>query len=339
MLKPIVVAILFYYRLAVINWSVLLIELSISPPIELDDTVSFQNKSCTDFPKCTTWVYWLRFQAAKYSESFLIDQPDLKPSAVAEYAEEDVYKDYSKPFVIRGAAIDLARKWGHDENNPDKAYEHMRTRFGDEEVIVARNLSHSDISKVQDEFFITTLRKYIDAIQKDPSLLDYVIFEDSFMDKYINETRVYVSKVTNRSLRCSQLFFGNKNSGSVWHYALLPNVFIEIYGAKHWCFIHPSEWINMRAFFNPYIYARSALYSGIERKIPRTCTTLYPGDILYNPPWTWHTVYNIETFNLGIATRIKTLLDYILPTTPGFRDLIITDLMSDTDDPELLDYI
>ena len=155
------------------------------------------------------------------------------------------------------------------------------------------------------EIYYTTLRQYVNSIQKNTSLLDYHIFEDSFSDEYMNELKPYFQKVYKKPYHTSHMFFGNKNSGSSWHYANNENVFIEIYGVKHWCFINIHEWIFMRAWASDFSYQRA--YPPYLEKIPHSCVSLYPGDILYMPSWTWHQVQNLGTLNLGIANRITPL--------------------------------
>lgn len=299
------IAIAYYFRLSVVNWSVVLLELAISSPIELDETVSYQNKTCTDFPECTSWTYWLRFHAAKYTETFLTDRPIVQPTRVQEYSEDEPNKDYSKPFVLRGAAMDLATSWGYDEDDENLAYDYLKRRFGDKEIYVYRNTTVDNDVAADDSVYYTTLRQYVNSIQKNKSLLDYNIFEDSFSEEYMDELYPYVSKVDNQNfVHTSHLFFGNKNSGSKWHYAHNSNVFIEIYGVKRWCFIDIHEWIFMRAYFDPFMYARQRAYLPYLEKIPKSCVSLYPGDILYNPPWTWHQVQNSGALNLGVANRV-----------------------------------
>lgn len=290
--------------LNVINWSVVLFEQIFFDPVLLNNTLLYQNISCSQLEECNTWIYWFRFQSAKLSESYLLNMPDVIPGSVMEYTENDSNKYYLNPFVIRKAALNLSTSWGYDENKPDKMYKYLKQRFGKHQVLVYKNQTNDILHAKSNDFYYIKLEYFIDILQEDPSILDTVIFDDTFREDYMSDLVPYVKKVTNLRVVTSHLFMGNKKSGSHWHYNQNSNIFIQVYGSKHWCFIKKYNWIYMRSLFRPVVFARSMVNSKILRKIPKTCVTLYPGDILFNPGFTWHEVENKDNFNLGIANRI-----------------------------------
>ena len=290
--------------ISIISWSAVLVEQLFSDPVLLNNTPSYQNISCNQLEECNTWIYWMRFNAAKLCEKQLLNEPDITPGTVTEYTEKDPHKDYSNPFVIRGAALDLARTWGYDPNDPNKKYDYLKTRFGKYDALVLRHQTSDFVHGDSDNFYYTKFEKYIDMVQKNTSLMDGIMFEDEFRDAYTSDLLPYVLKITNMTVATSHLFMGNRNVTSTWHYAMNSNAFIQVYGTKHWCFIKQYNWVYMRAYFHPILYGRSFVNSNILRKIPKTCVTLYPGDMLFNPGFKWHAVQNIDTFNLGIANRL-----------------------------------
>ncbi|MFT4623688.1 MAG: hypothetical protein ACI8PZ_002344 [Myxococcota bacterium] len=100
------------------------------------------------------------------------------------------------------------------------------------------------------------------------------------------------------------------------HHAPGGNFFLQLAGRKRWtvidpaytAFVHP---VNGR----PFQYCNSA-YGGFRAAelrgegpdhplacIPRQQATLEPGDLLYNAPWWWHEVENLDVFNVGCAVR------------------------------------
>lgn len=106
------------------------------------------------------------------------------------------------------------------------------------------------------------------------------------------------------------LFMGPECSGSSLHCAVGGNFFFNIYGHKRWTLIDPK--------YTPYLSSTPAhnfsfVISGEDtdnpsdllKKIPKYEIILEPGDILFNPPWWWHSVYN-EDFTIACAVRDHT---------------------------------
>ena len=115
-----------------------------------------------------------------------------------------------------------------------------------------------------------------------------------------------------------QAFIGPANSETEIHNAHISNFFIQVYGKK--------EWILYPNFNVPFIDPPSTL-NGIFRNSPSRINgqpfnpfhpyyegypyfkyldgyhlVLEPGDILYNPPFMWHTVRNL-TDSIGVGYR------------------------------------
>lgn len=44
-------------------------------------------------------------------------------------------------------------------------------------------------------------------------------------------------------------------------------------------------------------------YFPLYKFAPKMVATLEPGDVLFNPPWQWHMIENLEDESIGVATR------------------------------------
>lgn len=109
----------------------------------------------------------------------------------------------------------------------------------------------------------------------------------------------------------SQLIIGRgrKNNtittGTGWHCAIGNNWFIQVVGHKRWYFLNPKY----SSLFGPLRYASSAFIIGnqkikkLQKHLPIEYVDLYPGDLLYNPDWYWHTIYNDDGLTIGVPIR------------------------------------
>jgi len=106
-------------------------------------------------------------------------------------------------------------------------------------------------------------------------------------------------------------------TGTSLHCANGDNMFLNIKGRKEWHFIHPSYTPLLSPLVSKYgTYAVAGVekyllndWSSIIEKypffkfIPVYKVVLEEGDVLFNPPWWWHSVRNLDYFTLGSATR------------------------------------
>jgi len=106
-------------------------------------------------------------------------------------------------------------------------------------------------------------------------------------------------------------------TGSSLHCANGDNIFLNIKGRKEWHFIHPSYTPLLSPILSKYgMYAVAGVEKSLLNKwvsiietfpyfkfIPVYKVVLEEGDVLFNPPWWWHSVRNLDGFTLGCATR------------------------------------
>lgn len=115
-----------------------------------------------------------------------------------------------------------------------------------------------------------------------------------------------------------QWFISRSNqTGTSLHCANGDNIFLNIKGRKEWHFIHPSFTPLLSPILSKYgVYAVAGVEKSLLSKwdaikeiypyfifIPVYKVVLEEGDVLFNPPWWWHSVRNLENFTVGCATR------------------------------------
>lgn len=113
-----------------------------------------------------------------------------------------------------------------------------------------------------------------------------------------------------------QLFVGKAGTGTPLHHAAVYNMFYMITGRKEWTFVDPYD----TTFIYPVsIAGRAANFAMVlwpdeynEKEFPlfKYCpvyqATMNPGDVLFNPPWWWHAIKNIDEKTVGVASRWHT---------------------------------
>ena len=119
----------------------------------------------------------------------------------------------------------------------------------------------------------------------------------------------------------SHFFIGyntkDKISGTNMHCAGNGNFFCMIKGKKQWTFIDPQySYLLKGRVAQTGIHAQTLCdmpdtkiseYPKILKHLPRYETILEPGDLLWNAPWWWHRIKNInideDEYNIAIAIR------------------------------------
>lgn len=113
-----------------------------------------------------------------------------------------------------------------------------------------------------------------------------------------------------------QIFVGKEGTGSPFHDAGVWNMFYQVDGRKTWWFIDPYDsflgypvallgraaGILMCLWPNEYNKEAFPLF----QYCPIYSATLEPGDVLFNPPWWWHSIKNVSPTSIGVASRWHT---------------------------------
>ena len=111
----------------------------------------------------------------------------------------------------------------------------------------------------------------------------------------------------------NQFFIGRKATGSGFHCAGIWNFFMMIEGEKKWTFVdpeltwmmYPSIRVGAVAFSSLVFFpdqSDPSVYR-LYKYCPRYSVHLKPGDVLFDPPWWWHTVENKTPTSVAVATR------------------------------------
>lgn len=221
-----------------------------------------------------------------------------------------------RPVVVRGfaATSPAARRWTEES---------LRDSLGDVACSVY----------VQDEESVTrswdlgtrmesvTFAEYLDRRRTEPLYLnnstELFLARPHLVDELPLQTlrgRFHTPGGTWDELVTANLFVGAKHVFSAVHCAYGGNFFVEVAGRKRWVFVDPALGPHLHAIpGRPFQYLKSA-YGGsradraldrasVLARLPRYEVVLEPGDLLYNPPWWWHEVDNLDDFTVGVALR------------------------------------
>lgn len=211
-------------------------------------------------------------------------------SSEALFAASD---GFSRPVVVRGLHR-LRRDWSVDA---------LIGAFGDTPILFNDDYGYR----------MHPLR----VLREDPGADRYVtnceqllarhpeLVEDLAVDAYRPWTR--------KRPYCAQLFLGARRSlGLYFHCANNFNAFTMLHGRKRWTLVHPDH----SYFMYPIVSRHSAYVASIINHVeappgatelfgfcPRYEVVLEPGDVLFNPPWWWHQVENLDETTVGCASR------------------------------------
>ena len=231
----------------------------------------------------------------------------------SEIDAEHFYKEYvlkGRPVVIRGGASASAacKTW----NIP-----FFRRHYGDAEVQILDPEGESEyrgpIREVLDSVG-TTRRLYIYGatnLMRDHKELVEDMGVLTFRDYMTRRPGGYAG---------SQLFLGvHERSGSGWHCATGSNLFFMVQGQKRWTFasadytwlLYPLVNQTCQTLISPLCLLMGRRYDiDYIRKhfplfefCPRQEVTLEPGDVLFNPAWSWHNVENLTRESIAVSSR------------------------------------
>ncbi|GAB4253342.1 MAG: hypothetical protein Kow0079_08800 [Vicingaceae bacterium] len=254
----------------------------------------------------------------------------VKNISLREFKEK--YQKPGIPVIFDGLAKDwkCVKDWNLD---------YFINLHGDDKILVV------DQEKIilGDNYKTTTLREVLENIKKGES--DYYRFypllnrhpehikdfDYKWLIKHRNKPAFYEN---------FQAFIGGDQTKSVIHNAAASNIFVQVHGVKEWR-LYP---IDYSIVIDPYpiknIY-RSAPYKTEEgpfdpfnpnyenpyslyKYIDSYEAVLNPGDVLWNPPYWWHTIVN-HGETIGVGYRWVNPFHYIkMSPLFAFLDLFAT---------------
>jgi len=229
-----------------------------------------------------------------------------KDLSLDEFLNEYVKKGI--PVILEGAAKDwpCSQKW---------SLEYFKNLHGDDEIVMVDQI---DIARGYEK---TTLADVIDNIRSGggkyyrfyPLLSRHPEHIMDFDYKWL-----FARKHKKNLAEAFQVFIGGKDSETPLHNASACNLFVQTYGEKKWILYHKyhtpvidprpvrniyrSAPIRGKYYFNPFEenpdYETYPMYEYIDGYE----VVLKPGDVLWNPPYTWHTVKNLSD-SIGVGYR------------------------------------
>lgn len=224
---------------------------------------------------------------------------------------EELQNEYIKkgiPVVIEGGAKNwpCMKKWSLD---------YFKALHGEDEILLV------DSKHIEQDYEKTTLGNLIDDIKAGgkkyyrfyPLLSEHPEHLADFDYKWLKKVRH--KKVM---FEAFQVFIGGKDTESPLHNAMQCNLFVQVHGEKRWSIIRPEHtaiidpdpirniyrggpFRRNNYAFNPFKPDYEKPYELFEY-IDRYDFVLKPGDILWNPPFWWHSVIN-QSDSIGVGYR------------------------------------
>lgn len=210
---------------------------------------------------------------------------------------EEFYEAFVRrphPVVLRGFATDsrAVREWTFDG---------LLERFGQEEVLLTTEKLDGEAGKLDS---VKSDKVYLHnsevLFRRHPELVDALPLDS--LAAYSDMRPTYL-----------QLFLGREGTGTPFHAAANWNWFFNIEGRKSWSFVdprhgyllYPLNAVGQAAAFAlcPYADEYDEEFFPAFRHCPVFRVTLEPGDVLFNPPWWWHSVRNVSEKTVGVASR------------------------------------
>ncbi|MFT5679436.1 MAG: hypothetical protein ACI8RZ_000340 [Myxococcota bacterium] len=213
-----------------------------------------------------------------------------------------------RPVVIRRAFADapFVGNW---------SLEHFRRRFGQTDVLVHEKATQGERLNGR-RAVETTFASFVDGLNAGTDARYMVASTALFAQDRSLIDDIPLQQLAERfgvQVTRAEMFIGNSNHWSPFHSAWNENFFVQVEGNKHWKFVSPDQ----SAFMYPdYGFASgpNAVQTAFDARHPERFplyqlpqqyfTVLQPGDLLYNPPYWWHEVTNLNA-SIGMPLRVQ----------------------------------
>jgi hypothetical protein len=208
------------------------------------------------------------------------------------------------PVIMEGAAAQwrCTREW---------SFESWKRRFGDETIRVTERPGLSDDDYVDETELTEEMNFGAFLDQASSGGRRYIRFSplfDKFPELRDDVDENWLRGMPDRSFGLiPQLFIGGVGTKTPLHNAMTVFFFVNVMGVKRWTFV-PNRYI---AVLDPVADGRGYNHSeavvedpdldrfpGLD-SVDRMETVMYPGDVLFNPSWNWHSVRN-DSATIGI---------------------------------------
>ena len=237
--------------------------------------------------------------------------PEMSVSDISPSKFHQITNGLTSPVVIKGFLrdSDACAKWG---------LSYFQEKLGESVYPAIKDSRQEDSETKENEVQLIKMRDLLDGISRgEHTYLNNVtkIFADNpFLIEELQLGKIASlidTEVTNGDrFDAINMFLGGKGTGNSLHCAFAGNFFCNIVGRKKWLLIAPEYSTFLCPIpANPFIYAdcyynpEDEILGQKTSNLPRLEVILEPGDVLFNAPWWWHSVENLDDLTVGCAVR------------------------------------
>jgi hypothetical protein len=213
-------------------------------------------------------------------------------------------EEFYNLFVKKPHPVILRNFMGDTQLLKDLSWETVLKKYGEEDVFLTRRELDGYPGKLKEvENNQVYLHNSEKLFNKYPDIRK--LFQYKRLEPYLHQKVGY-----------EQLFVGREGTGSPFHNAAVFNMFYQIDGQKKWWFVDPYD---TYLAYPLVMFGRAAGVIGclwpidynkeafpLFKYCPVYAAVLNPGDVLFNPPWWWHSIKNISPVTTAVASRWHT---------------------------------
>lgn len=211
------------------------------------------------------------------------------------------------PRVFRKAALEwpAIKKWN---------LEFFEDKYGDKKIVLNDNVGLNP----QEYDDSMNLKQYINQLRE--GSLKYlkfsrIVHDDDNLKNDLNLAWLRQFHLPGSFREEFQMFMGGQGTLTPLHVGFSCNLFVQVMGRKKWILYPAGDriFLDPRAERTFYYYSKANPYNLDDPNFPllkyarKYEIILEPGDVLWNPPFTWHHVENL-THSIGIGYRFNSVL-------------------------------
>lgn len=213
-------------------------------------------------------------------------------------------EEFYRTFVVRPHPVVLRGFMNDTKLLKELSWDKVLNKYADEDVFLTKKELDGYPGKLKE---VDNPSVYLHNSEK--LFTKYPAIRDLFQYKRLEP-------FLNMKVGYEQIFVGRSGTGSPFHHAAVYNMFYMVDGKKQWWFIDPYDTFlgYPLAIFGraagflmclwPNEYNKEAF--PLFQYCPVYTAVLNPGDVLFNPPWWWHSIKNVTETTVGVASRWHT---------------------------------
>ena len=231
--------------------------------------------------------------------------PDASEVPIPEYDWKNGSPDeFYETFVRRPHPVILRGFMKNTQLLRDLGWDHVLNTYGEEDVYLTKKELDGYPGKLKEVNDNSVYLHNSEVLfNKYPGIRD--LFEYERLEPYLKMKPGY-----------EQIFVGKKGTGTPFHNASVYNMFYMIDGTKKWYFVDPYDtWlaypITLLGKAASVLYVLWPIEYNVEafpmfKYCPIYTAEVGPGDVLFNPPWWWHSIKNTSEHSVAVASRWHT---------------------------------